>query len=251
MSATGQTALACIPIAVACAWLVSECGKVKKIIAVLSILLILAYNLILGGRTIIVVLIVCLVLSLVHLIISGKFINRKKIITIVLLICAIIALLIIFNVFGLRDAILNSNLYDRFFGEYSQELGDDSRGDRKQIYLTRFFESFWGGTKIRQDVGYAHDLYLDTFDYAGIFSLIFVILYIISSLFRIIKVLKQKKFSFKFKQLMFCFYLVANIEFFIEPILFGMPWFFAAYCLVDGLVYSYLKKGKHYNFIRG
>ena len=240
LSATGQTAIACLPIAISCAWLVSDTKLINKIFAVITLCFVLAYNLVLAGRTIIIMTGICLIASIIHLLFNGKKTKKTSIIIVVLVILAIVALLINFNAFGLQDEILNSNLYDRFYGEWAQDIDDDGRSKLKLVYLSRFFDNLWGGSVIKDDIGYAHDIYLDTYDYCGIFGLIFTIIYVIASIIRGFKVLKLKGVSFKFKQLVFCFYLVSNIEFFIEPILYGMPWFLASYCLVDGLLYSFI-----------
>ena len=240
LSATGQTAIACLPIALSCAWIVSDTSVIKKIIAFTVLAFIMAYNLILAGRTIIIITVICLVVSIIHLLIKGKKFKKAGIIITLLIVLVVVALLVSVNAFGLQDAILKSNLYERFFGDYSQDIESDGRLDRKLAYFNRLFDNIWGGSVIKDDIGYAHDLYFDTYDYCGIFGFIFTVIYVISSIIRGFKVLKLKGVSFKFKQLIFCVYLVSNIEFFIEPILYGMPWFLASYCLIDGLMYSFI-----------
>lgn len=247
MSATGQSALACIPIAVSCAWLVSNTTKKKKILATFILVFILLYNLILSGRTIILITLACLILSIIHFILKGEKEKKTNTLITFILIITIIFAAINFNFFGLRDNIINSNLYGRFWGEWKQEITDDGRFDSKLIYLQRFFDNLWGGSYIRKDIGYAHDLYLDTYDNAGIFALVFILIYVINSIGRFIKVIRDKSVAFNFKQIIFCLLIVFNIEFFVEPILFGMPWFFASYCFIDGLLYSYIPFKKRQN----
>ena len=244
LSATGQSALACIPIAVACCWLVSNSSKLKKFLAVLIILFILAYNLILAGRTIIIMSIICLATAIIHVIVNGKGVKKSYVLFTVLFIILGTILLINYNAFGLRDFVLESNLYERFFGDWSLDVNEDGRVGAKIEYLQRFFENVWGGSHLRGEIGHAHDLYLDTYDYAGIFALIAVVIYMVGSIKRTIKIISIKSVSFNFKQLILCVFLIVNLEFFIEPILYGMQWLFASYCFLDGLLRSYINFNK-------
>ena len=244
LSATGQSALACIPIAVACCWLVSDSSKLKKFLSVLIILFILAYNLILAGRTIIIMSIICLATAIIHVIVNGKGVKKSYVLFTVLLIILGTILLINYNAFGLRDFVLESNLYERFFGDWAYGIDEDGRLDKKLMYLRNFFDNVWGGLHLKKEFGYAHDLYLDTYDYAGIFALIAVVIYMVGSIKRTIKIISIKSVGFNFKQLILCVFLIVNMEFFIEPILYGMPWLFASYCFIDGLLRSYINFNK-------
>lgn len=249
LSATGQSALACIPIAVACCWLVSNSSKLKKFLAVLIILFILAYNLILAGRTIIIMSIICLATAIIHVIVNGKGVKKSYVLFTVLFIILGTILLINYNAFGLRDIVLESNLYERFFGDWSLDVNEDGRVGAKIEYLQRFFDNVWGGSHLRGEIGHAHDLYLDTYDYAGIFALIAVVIYMVGSIKRTIKIVSIKSVGFNFKQLILCVFLIVNMEFFIEPIIYGMQWLFASYCFLDGLLYSYIKYNRRQTLI--
>ena len=165
---------------------------------------------------------------------------------------AVLALIVIafrYNLLGIRSAFENSAFYERFYGEESINLGEDSRLDKKLYYLSHLLEFPFGGLHLRSEVSFAHDLYLDTYDEASIFAFVAVVAYMVSSLVRMFKCLSRKYLPFEFRQLVFCTYLVLHIEFWIEPILQGMPWLFASFCLIDGAVTRILssyKNGGHY-----
>ena len=89
---------------------------------------------------------------------------------------------------------------------------------------------------MREQVGYAHDLYLDTYDDAGIFAFVGVVAYIVMTLVRFFRCITAKNLPFAFRQVVFCIYLVVYIQFMLEPILQGCAWLFAAFCLLDGYV---------------
>ena len=86
----------------------------------------------------------------------------------------------------------------------------------------------------REKFGYAHDIFLDTYDESGIFALIAVFLYIVSSIIGLFKTIKNKNISFKLRQIVLCVYVISYMAFMIEPILQGAPWFFASFCIMDG-----------------
>lgn len=237
MSATGQATLACLMIAIAIAFLFSKVGKLKKIIAIVSLILILSYNLILAGRTIFVLILIAVGTALLYTMFVKKFKSMKTLV-IVLLIVLILVALYNSDVFGVKTSFEDSNFYDRFFGgKYTQDIDDDSRLSNKMYYVEHFFDSMLGGGHIKAEFGHsAHDLYLDTYDEAGIFALLAIAVYIIGSIWRAFKCALNKSISFETRILVLCIYVIVNIQFWMEPIIRGIPWLLAAYCLIDGAV---------------
>jgi len=242
-----QAAFACLPLAVISAFLLSDTTKWQKVWAIVGLIVIIAYNLVLAGRTIFMMIglsFVCA--SLYMFLMSGKKMKfRVKTIIIFAIAMVGIILLYVYDIFGIKTAIMQSNFYERFFGEWGGDIKHDSRFDYKILYLKNMWGNFFGGQPIYNSIAhYAHDLFLDTYDYAGIFALIAVIGYILLSLRHCWKCISDKTIDFKFRQVVFCVYFICYLEFMIEPILLGMQWLFAIFCLFDGLVSSYLKDRK-------
>ncbi len=237
MSATGQAALACLGIGVAIALLFSNGGKLKKWGAVAVLVAVAVYNLTLAGRTIFVFMIVTAAAVLLYVSIIEK---SKRLKMVIILTIAVLVLFIMYDqdVFGLKTMVESSNFYERFYsGDVTQEIDETSRWEHKQVYLERFFDHLWGGGNIRAAYGHsAHDLYLDTYDESGILALCAIVIYIISSLIRMVKCIINKAFSKELRLLVLCTYLVCNMEFWVEPIIRGIPWLLALYCFVDGVV---------------
>ena len=244
MSATGQATLACLMVAVIAAFLFSKSGVFKKLIALAMLAAIVAYNLILAGRTLFAFIAVMFVLAFLF---QGIATRRNILGSLLIALLAVAVLLAIYNLnlFGIKSAFENSNFYDRFFGgKYSQDIKSDTRGAFKLEYLKHFFDHMFGGKNIKAIVGHsAHDLYLDTYDESGIFALIAVVAYIIGSISRMFRYIKLKTVSFETRQLVFCTFVIVNIQFWLEPIIRGMPWLLATYCFIDGvLTYTMNKK---------
>lgn len=236
LSATGQASLACVCVGVSVAILFSKTGVIQKIFAVAALLLVLMYNLILAGRTLLIIMAILLLLATVFRSVSLK----RNIIKDVLIVSAIIALLVLLynsNVFNVKDAFENSNFYYRFYEQDARGVAEDARFEYKLYYLKNFFKYPFGGRNIKTVyTHHAHDLYLDGYDQFGIFGFLALLVYVISSLFRMFKFLRIPEVPFETKQLVFCTYAALNIQFLVEPILEGIPFLFVAYCLIDGAV---------------
>lgn len=237
LSATGQAALAFCMMAVAISLLFVHTKTITKIASVAIIISILLYNLVLSGRTMFVIAAISIVVCLWYTGRETKDFSKK--IRITIMVVAVILLLLFLinqNVFGLRELLEDSNLYNRFTvgdkGKY-----DDNRFGRKIQHLQNFESAIFGGSKTRTSgVGYAHDLYLDTLDEAGIFALIAVIEFTISMIAGAIKLIRNKTLQLPTRTIVLVLYVAGITTFAIEPILQGMPWFFILFCFIHGMV---------------
>ena len=249
-SATGQAAIACIIIAFLSAIILSPNKIIYKIFAIGLFAFILYYNLTLAGRTLILLSGISICIAYGYMILCLKEKRFKRIVlwmTIFFLVGIIIVVAI--DLFGFRTMIINSNFYQRFFGEYTNgNLLKDSRMAAKVQYINLMLRYPFGNHKIFALVQeYAHDLYLDTLDAAGIFAMCFAVAFILSSLLNCYRCIKNSSLPFVFKSVFICFYIILNIEFFIEPIWVGMHWLFVFYCLFDGMINAFLTKLENKN----
>lgn len=247
LSATGQTALSCLPIAMICACLFLKTKKWHKILAIIGLLLIMYYGLVLASRTIFVFIILEILFIVAYRFFTSKQKNNYIIKVIVFLGVAIcgVALVYNLNLFNIKTIVMESNFYERFFGKWAGDIRSDKRFEYKILYLRNMWGNFLGGGNIYDSFKvYAHDLFLDTYDYAGIFALMSVVGYIIISFKRFWKCLKDKNTAFSFRLIVSCVYVIFYLEFMIEPILLGMQWLFALFCVFDGMICSYLEDRK-------
>lgn len=233
LSATGQASLACIPLALVVSCVFMKTSRKIKIISIVTILAILGYNLILSGRTLLVLLLVVGVVAFIHMLKNQR---TKRMHYIFVFVAVLLLLVIVYNLnlFGVKSMVESSLLYDRFYGDYASGIEDDNRWGRKLLYLENMTDSFFGGLNLHDKFGYAHDIFLDTYDESGIFALLAVIIYIVASIHRMIKCVSNELFPFELRQIILCVYLAIYLQFMTEPILQGMPWLFASFCLIDG-----------------
>ena len=244
MAATGQASLACIPLALAIACIFCKNNTFIKIASIVTVVLVLMYNLVLSGRTLLLMFLAIIAIALGHRLIMQKK-GSLKVLVIFVVIVLLLLTLYQANAFGIKSYVEDSPLFDRFFAEDSSvDIEEDVRMDRKFYYLENFAEHLLGGVHFRKDVGYAHDIYLDTYDEAGIFAFIAISAYMLISVFHLIQCIKDKSLPFAYRQIVLCTYVAIYIEFMIEPILQGMPWLFAAFCLIDGYVAGILRHNK-------
>ena len=236
MSATRQACLACMMVGVVAATLYSDRKRGWKWLAGAVLLVVIGYNLILAGRTLLVLMAGVLLLAGLRWGITKKRLTWKHLFLAALAIAGVVVLYQQ-DAFGIRTLVESSNFYQRFNGKETDWLLNSGRLERKRMYLDYLWDYPMGGSNILNMTGeYAHDLYLDTYDQAGVFSLIAVAAYICASLCRFFKIMKEPAVSFDLKQLLLCLYAVINIQFWLEPILLGVPWLLAAYCMMDGMV---------------
>ena len=113
MAATGQSALACIMLGLSVAMFIVPINKHLRIISVLIIFAIFAYNLTLAGRTILFMFVIVYAIGFLYFIKQEKN-SFKKLKPLLILLSIILLCLIVFylNIGGIKDYILNSNLFD-------------------------------------------------------------------------------------------------------------------------------------------
>ena len=243
LSATGQAALVCPMVGIAVARIIAPQQNKKRIYPIIAVVIILLYNTMLAGRTLIAMLLIDSLFCIILYSIFEDDMNRKlktwgALIAIVLLAMALYQT----NAFGVRSMFEQSNLYARFFGvTTANDLTEDSRMFRKGYYLTHMWDYLWGGKHMNAQVGFAHDLLLDCYDEAGILAAIPLLIIVISSVINFVRIARMHCFSHQNTILILSFYLCVFIQFFMEPILAGTRWLFAGFCLVNGCVNAMLK----------
>ena len=235
LSATGQAALCCIAIGIFGALLYSKRKPIYKILAIAGLVSVLVYNLVLAGRTLIVLMLIVLIAGFLYYSILYKT-KRFKTILPICFVALFFVWAIRFNWFGIGDYVFDSNLFERFTEETTIN-SSSGRTDFKLEYLKYILIYPFGGGKIYNEVGrYAHDLLLDLYSDAGIIAAFIILVILLISLKNTFKVFKNKNISTDLKMLVFCVYIVIYIQFFLEPIMAGMPWLLALFLFYNGMI---------------
>lgn len=200
-----------------------ETNKKIKITAIVLFLISYVYSIALGRRTpiFLLVLVVLFSFAIDFLIVNN---NSKKSSILILIVAVFIGVGVFIyfiysmNLFGMQDAISRLGIVRKFtsLGFYS---------NRHNLTYATFRlapEHYLGGLEITALTTYGpHDLWLNVFDAAGIVPFVFIVIYSLVSLFILAKVLISKKYSIKFRLLLFGLTMSVFIQFILEPIMTG------------------------------
>lgn len=238
MAATGQAALCCIMCGLAVAMVFAPTKKGHRLAGLACLGVMLVYNLVLACRTPLVILAVLLVIGVVY---SLKQADTKekmlRLLSQFLLVAAVIAVIVALDLFGIRQWLAQSNLFERFMkNDYS--VGETDRYSNKLLFLQNSLNYPWGGSHMMEQFGYAHDLWLDGYDEYGVFGLILLVFITVDGIGCLTRVLRRTQYSRRFKLMLLCVYVAVLLEFCVEPILQGMGWLFACYCLINGCIHG-------------
>lgn len=236
-TATGQAAAACIPLGWCVASFINNTNFLKKIPSIIGLVIIFQYNLTLSTRTIFVMMLLVAIVAVLYLILSGEK-AQKKTYTVLVILAVLFAFVMAYqsDMFNLQSNFEDSGFYDRFFTKGGSDITEDSRWENKKKFLELAPLYIWGGGRIRRRVGtYAHDLFLDTHDEAGVLALVAVIMIVGSSIRVLIRLLKNKQIRFETRMTVLCIFSALYMEFMVEPILAGMSELLMAFCFFCGM----------------
>lgn len=194
------------------------------------------YNLMLAGRTLFVLLGMAFVVAFItNLIVKATRKERLRLLFCTAVCILLLVILLMNNVFGIQEILLESNFYDRFYGSNAMAINEDGRMEKKLQYLSLMVNYPFGGGHLQKRVGsYAHDIILDTYDEAGFFALIAIVLILADMVIKCMRILRSKRITGDFKILIATYLAVIMAEFMVEPILAGMAWLMAGYCILYG-----------------
>ena len=165
-------------------------------------------------------------------------------IVIVVILLALIGMYVIeHDVGGIYSFYKNSYLYVRINSHNAWDITSDGRISIKFSYLKHMGESMWGGNYLKNRIvkNYAHELWLDIYDEVGIIPYIFIIIYTLSAVLRLIKTIKNKNLEYPYKVALWGYVLIMLAQFFIEPILQGAPILLYSFMLIDGITAAFCR----------
>lgn len=235
MAATGQAALGCIMMGLGAAMVIQPDKKRSRLFGVIVIAGMLLYNLALAGRTLLVILLICLAVgSLYAAAKSGRSTTKRLKIVIRISILALVLLTAyLLNIGGVRGFVEDSNLYQRFFEDAELGISETGRWANRVLYLKKMLEYPFGGLHMRERFGYAHDLLLDAYDEFGILALLLLLLAVADGCRQLYLFCKNEDHKLSYRVALLCCYTAILLEFCVEPIFAGMPWLFVCYSLIN------------------
>lgn len=238
-------------------YLIMESNSVKKWIAgILLIVIAFAYDMILGGRTFFALVGVSFALSMVVYIFGEREGVRKiraigKFVLIILILCLAAIAVYIRHQDTITRLFESTYLFHRISSyantSQSQDLfsffKSSDRGNIRSQYIDMMFDYPWGGRKILSKVGfYAHELWLDVFDSAGIIPFVLIWIVTIQITFSNLKYILNKKVPIENRVLITGITASVTVQFFFEPVLTGCRALLFSYLLICGIIRSQLSQ---------
>lgn len=239
LSATGQAALAIMAIAIFATGLFSSAKVLPQIASAIGVFIILAYNMVLAGRTLILLTVVVLLVAFTLSIRMNSNNRRRGIFIGVTLTTLTVLIIYVQNHFGIREWILGSNLSNRFD---SISLFEDARTNYKILYLKNMLNYPFGGGYLHEHVGsYAHELYLDVYSDIGFIGYILIIGFVMFSVACALALVKSNNLSNNLRIMITCLYIIVLFEFMLEPVIQGIPWLLNLFCFISGVLACFAK----------
>ncbi|WP_296059661.1 hypothetical protein [uncultured Ellagibacter sp.] len=233
-AATAQAILFTPLIAIMWAVLLAKRKRLLKIVTLAVMVAALYYDFMLGGRSFFVLMalsgLVLLAIKLCN--VNKSIFDATKSAALIFILCVVVFALYQADFLSLKSSFETSYMAHRF--SY-QGVGDDDRSQRWLYYIAHFSEGILGGNVIgtTSGYGYAHNLWLDTFDEAGLLPLVLLVLITVQSIAKTIQVASR---SDVFEQsIILSFLIILMTQFFVEPIMQGSPLLFMAFAYFCGL----------------
>lgn len=242
-SATGQATLFVLIVGYSyyVLFVKTEKSTFTKIFVTIGLVVAIFYNLITASRTIFIIILIVYLISFI----SSLFLENKKtkFRSVISLIIVLLVLIYFYfnNIFGIRGFVENMPLFNRLANPEMTGINNDPRLDRMKFVVQNFWEYPFGGLNFRNQVGYAHNLWFDAYDVAGIIPLALLLLFTVGVLKNIVLIIKSRKVTSNFKILIIGIYSALMIQFMVEPILAGVPWLFILFCIFAGMTDRYCK----------
>lgn len=234
-AATAQAILFTPLVSIAWAILVARRKKALKVAALLLIVAALYYDFMLGGRSFFILLALSglLLLAIKLCNVSNSVFGAIKSVLFIGALCFVAFALYQADFLSIKSSFETSYMAHRF--SY-QGVGDDDRAQRWLYYIEHLPEGVFGGNVIGSSsgYGYAHNLWLDTYDEAGLLPLLLLLLITVQSAAKTIRVASR---SNGFEQSVYLsFFIILMVQFFIEPVMQGSPLLFMAFSYFCGLI---------------
>ncbi|MER2036786.1 MAG: hypothetical protein ABS944_01475 [Solibacillus sp.] len=215
-----------------------------SIILISGIIFSLLSSVILGNRTMLLILIISFLVNFFIFLFFKKIklnslVNGVFLVSILLLIGFLVYTN---NVLGIKEFILNSTLYKR---TESSALFEDSRFLIYQTAIHQMFDFPLGGYKM--SFTYAHNLWLDVLNATGLIPFFFLLLYTLISVKNLLGILIISQISIEKKIFFVSNYLGFFLTFMVEPILEAVPFMFLMFILFNGMTKKTLDLNKPRN----
>lgn len=217
----------------------------SKLIFIAVLVCLCLYNMMTASRTVFVILGISLIVCFAIYMLQKGGDARMFIWFLGIIIVA--AVIYMANLFDVREFIEDTALTKRI-DTMDTSFFYSSRTDKMWHYITHMYQSPFGGRFIKADYySFAHNLFLDLYDEAGFLGLFFILWFCVIILKKSWKFVNFEWIDIPFKILVVGIMLSIFLQMMVEPVLEGMPWMFAMFCTVSGIVEGLCEYGEKSN----
>lgn len=189
-----------------------------------------------GNRTLLVIVSLTFIMSfMLYSLLSIR--NIEKVLRANGLVFAFLLFLIFIysqNLFGIKVFIEGSTLFTR---TSSISILEDTRWSVYLKVISQIPLHPFGGYKMNLGgLSFAHNLWLDVLNAAGLIPFILLIIFTFMNLKNLYRIIISNKVELNFKIIIFSISIGFLLNFMVEPILEGVPFMFLSYCLINGMI---------------
>jgi hypothetical protein len=212
-----------------------------RILTAIASLFSILSSFILGNRTLIAIVIITFICSgLMYMLLTNK---KSSLFNRIVLLCAVLVIIIIMDVGGVKNFILESRLLSRF--AENRSVYDSSRWEFYGVFFKTFYQYPFGINLAGKDVlsfPYMHNAWLDVYIQAGIIPFTFFIVYTLNIFYSLRRLIRSNYATIAVKLTVFSVYIGILTNFMVEPILIANIYYFMTLCLLTGMVKSFIHK---------
>ena len=190
-------------------------SKTQRILLLILVIASVASVFILSSRTGLIVVLLALILSVRMMFKIGN----SRMLAVFIAFCLIGFIFFIFDLFGLRTAVLDSNLVKRLIQNEGYQIFKSERFDNYAFVLSNFFSHMLGGYNYRNAIGgEIHNIFLDLYDEAGIVALVLFLIIAVLVARRVYYVCKNKNSALSFRLAIGCWFFINTLQLMVEPV---------------------------------
>ncbi len=214
--------------------------KREKIILLFMVIASVMNSLITASRTAVIIMATVFVICSVYMLFSPVISRKEKRIFkySLILFVALVAVLYLLDFMSIQGMIQNSPLMERILNPKFRDIGDQNR---YKMFVDALYvginHPFGDGT-----LNTAHNLWLDIFKQTGWFPFLFLMLFSIYSVRCCFRIFKNSEYPINMKILLLSILTAFLMNFAVEPIMKGMPYYFTCFCIFAGMITGYSKK---------
>lgn len=227
-------------------FLFMENRKFVKIAGIATVVIALYSTVITASRTILYLLIIAFTLNAFLYGIKIRKHSGKVLLGVVALFLGIL-LIYSFDIFGLRSWLESSSLFTRLSNadDTANSLSGNVRWKMSQEYLAAILNKPFGNIEATSS-HYAHNLFLDMGKFSGLFPALGLFIWSVKQILSTALVTFRRGQQPAFEGVVFVMVSCGMmIIFFLEPILEGLPVFFAGFCYLCGTMRVYRENARN------